>query len=287
MSEETHDQATAAAPDATPADQSTAQTGTAEGTPNQEEIEAQERAEQEQTEKKPWYKKRFDELTRKRYEAEAKIEAEKERAAKLEKELEEARKPKQAEPPPVNFAKPKPVVGDFQTYEDYVDAVTDWKLEKKESEAFAKRLQEEETKKQAEKANEVKKEQQTFDEKRKATIETGKGKYKDFDEVVQAIPGQILTFQMAQVIVDSDNGSDVIYHLGKNIQEAERISKLNPWAMAREIGKIEERLKLTEKKTTKAPPPINPNPGKADVIPEIDPEKDPAGWIAARNAGKI
>ena len=285
MSEETHDQATAAAPDDTQADQSTAQTGQEAVTPTQEEIEAQERAEQEQTEKKPWYKKRFDELTRKRYEIEAAKAAEIEA---LKKELQEAKKVSvKPDTPPVNFAKPKPIVGDFQTYEDYVDALTDWKLEKKEAEVFTKRQQEEEAKKQAEKANEVKKEQQTFDEKRKATIETGKGKYKDFDEVVQSIPGQILTFQMATVIVDSDNGSDVIYHLGKNIQEAERISKLNPWAMAREIGKIEERLKLTEKKTTKAPPPINPNPGKSEVIPEIDPEKDPVGWIAARNAGKL
>lgn len=289
MAEEPTIQAEQAEQDATPAEQSTAQTEPVI-TPEQEEEqqrEAQERADQEATEKKPWYKKRFDELTRKRYEAEAKIESAKEHAAKLEAELAEARKPKQPETPSGDFSKPKPVVGDFQTYEDYVEAVTDWKLERRDASEAAKRKQEDDLRKVEAQRAEAQKSQQTFDQKRQATISSGEAKYKDFAETVQAIPGQILTPQMASVLVEVETGADIIYHLGKNIQEAERISKLNPWAMAVEIGKIEERLKLTEKKTTKAPPPINPTKGGSGSTAELDPEKNPKEWIAARNAGKL
>lgn len=288
MSEEVKDQAEQeAVADESQADQSTAQTGEdADTHKDGEDNEAQEKAEQEATEKKPWYKKRFDELTRKRYEAEAKIDAERSAREKLEAEVAELKKAKEPEQKS-DFNKAKPNVDDYQTYEDYVDAITDWKFEKKEAESEAKRKASEVKKQQAEKADQARTEQQTFDQKRQAVIVAGDKKYRDFANTVQGIPAQILTPQMTAVIVEIQTGADIVYHLGKNIQEAERISKLNPWAMAVEIGKIEERLKLTDKKTTKAPPPINHNSGKSGQATDIDPAKDPEGWIEARNAGRI
>ena len=60
---------------------------------------------------------------------------------------------------------------------------------------------------------------------------------------------------------DADNSGDIAYFLGKNTDEASRISKLSTIAQAKEIGKLE--VKLTKKplpasKTTEAPKPIEP-----------------------------
>lgn len=79
----------------------------------------------------------------------------------------------------------------------------------------------------------------------------------DFDQVVysQNVP---ITPAMAEVIMDSDNGADVAYYLGKNPHEARRIAGLHPLAAAREIGRLEQRFAAPPavKKVTSAPRPV-------------------------------
>ena len=89
--------------------------------------------------------------------------------------------------------------------------------------------------------------------------EEARNKYDDFEQVAYN-PKLPVTETMAQTIQASDNGPDVIYYLGSNPKEAERIARLSPLLQAREIGKIEAKLgdNPPAKKTSTAPAPIAP-----------------------------
>ena len=264
-------------------------------TPEQEEQqrqaaqEAEEAAqrEQQEVEQKPWFKQRFDEITRQKY-------AEKERADKAEKRLQELEqrlekvetKPKE-KPEPTKDQKPK-LSDYYKRFDDVDDAVeafsndlTEWKLNQHVSK------QKTEQEKQAEQ-DKKDKELQTFNQKVEATKAAGRTKFKDWDEVVLSMPGAIMHDALVGAIVELDDGDAVSYYLGKNLQEAEKISQLSPYAMAAELGKIQLRLSKEDKKTTKAPPPPGTVKGKAAAaVNEIDPAKDPKGWIEARNKAEL
>jgi hypothetical protein len=89
--------------------------------------------------------------------------------------------------------------------------------------------------------------------------EEARGKYDDFEQVAYN-PKLPVTETMAQTIQASEIGPDVIYWLGSNPKEAERIARLGPLLQAREIGKIEAKLASNPpaKKTSTAPAPIAP-----------------------------
>ena len=122
--------------------------------------------------------------------------------------------------------------------------------------------------------------------------EEARGKYVDFEQVAYN-PTLPVTDVMAQTIQSSDIGPDLIYHLGSNPKEAERISRLSPLLQAREIGKIEARLAADPpaRKTTSAPAPIAPVTARSTSAPTYD-TTDPrsiksmstSDWIAAERA---
>jgi hypothetical protein len=122
--------------------------------------------------------------------------------------------------------------------------------------------------------------------------EEARGKYADFEQVAYN-PTLPVTDVMAQTIQSSEIGPDLIYHLGSNPKEAERISRLSPLLQAREIGKIEARLAADPpaRKTTSAPAPIAPVTARSTSTPAYD-TTDPRSiksmstseWIAAERA---
>ncbi len=68
-----------------------------------------------------------------------------------------------------------------------------------------------------------------------------------------------LTPPMLEVIATSDHGPHIGVYLSRNLEEADRISKLSPIAAAAALGRIEASLstaRQSERKTTKAPPPV-------------------------------
>ena len=101
--------------------------------------------------------------------------------------------------------------------------------------------------------------------------EEARGKYDDFEQVAYN-PKLPITETMAQTIQASEIGPDVVYHLGSNPKEAERIARLAPLLQAREIGKIEARLASSPpaKKTTTAPAPIAPVTARTSGAPAFD-----------------
>lgn len=83
-------------------------------------------------------------------------------------------------------------------------------------------------------------------------------KLPDWHEVVSESTAPTSTHMM-EAIVDSDNGTEISYHLAKHPDEAERIFKLSPVQQVKEIFKL--GITLAEPKTKKktdAPKPITP-----------------------------
>jgi DNA repair exonuclease SbcCD ATPase subunit len=254
------------------------------------EAEAAEKREQEETESKPWFKKRFDEITRKKYEADARADEERKKREEIERraqELEDRIQKLEKKPAPqTQGGKPRlsAFIDQYDTYEEAVEAHAEAIADFKWQQNNIKAQQEREARiAQERRDNELK----TFEEKRLATQSSGRVAYQDWDEVVSSIPRQIMDKSLAEALVELPGGADVCYYLGKNIQEAERISKLSPYAKAAELGKIEMKLSQTQKKPSNAPPPVSTLAGNAPASNDIDPEKDPEAWIEARNRGAI
>ena len=125
--------------------------------------------------------------------------------------------------------------------------------------------------------------------------EDARGKYDDFEQVAYN-PKLSVTEVMAQTIQTSDIGPDLIYHLGSNPKEAERISRLPPVLQAKEIGKLEAKLVSNPptKRTSTAPAPIAPVTARSTTSGKFD-TTDPRSiktmstseWIEAERLRQI
>lgn len=119
-----------------------------------------------------------------------------------------------------------------------------------------------------------------------AQVAEAKGRYADFEQVALAndLP---VTSAMGELIMTSDAGPDVLYHLGQNRALAAQIAAMNPVEAARAIGRIEARLDTPKPRTeTKAPDPISPVRGSAGA--SLNPDKmSYEEYRQARMSGKI
>lgn len=95
-------------------------------------------------------------------------------------------------------------------------------------------------------------------------VEEGKKKYDDYDELV--VEGMeagdwSLSREMAEMLVESEVGHEIAYHLASNPEESDRVFAQTPIEQARYFGKLEAKFMTAretpkpEKKTPKAPPP--------------------------------
>ena len=97
-----------------------------------------------------------------------------------------------------------------------------------------------------------------------------------------------LTPAIYEAVLDSDIGPALVYHLAKDLELYEKISKMPPLSAAREIGKLEAKLMKDNKpNVSKAPPPINPVTKQSGTV-----KKDPNSlsykeYCAARARGEI
>lgn len=166
----------------------------------------------------------------------------------------------------------------FNSNDEYVDALAEAKA--------AKLLEQREQKRQQTEFLE------TYHEKE----EEARSKYDDFEQVAYN-PKLPITDVMAQSIQSAENGPDIAYHLGLNPKEADRIARLSPVLQAKEIGRIEAKLSAEPpkaKQTTRAPAPINPLNPKASNTPSYD-TTDPRSvkqmstseWIEAERQRQI
>lgn len=118
----------------------------------------------------------------------------------------------------------KPIAASFESYEAYVEALTDWKVEQ----SNVQRSQREAAQKTAENWK-----------TRSADARTA---HPDYDQVLAEAESTPISRAMHETIAESDLGPELVYFLAKNPDDAARISTLPPLAAAREIGKLEATL---------------------------------------------
>lgn len=110
--------------------------------------------------------------------------------------------------------------------------------------------------------------------------EEARQRYADLDQVM-AVAGDVnvVSSEVAQMVIESDSAVDVAYYLGKNPALARQISQLPPLSAARELGKIEANLTRPKARTqSTAPDPISP------VKPSGTVQKDPTKMSATEFA---
>lgn len=190
---------------------------------------------------------RIDEITKARREAE--------RDAEYWKNLAMTKEELPPVKPVVSVETGRPSQENFETVEEYEDALIGWHDEKKSVAAGVveqQKRQQEALKTFNENAVKVKKE------------------HADFDEVVKR---PVFTDAMRNVISVSKTGPELAYYLGKNPEIAGKIAQMPVEMQPYEIGKLETQIKIAQKtKTaTAAPDPITP---VGDVsIPGVDTSK--------------
>ncbi|MHA1481882.1 MAG: hypothetical protein ACTSQA_00405 [Candidatus Heimdallarchaeaceae archaeon] len=170
--------------------------------------------------------KRIGKLTRKWRTAERTAEAEKIKRAELEAELNALK----AVIPDTD----KPSADDFDDTEEYIEALTDWKIEQKFKAQNAKVINGE---KEIVDKKTIEDNENMLDE----VIEDGRDKYADYDTVVFD-ENLTITQGMYDIIIDSEIASDVLYYLGQNPDVALELSELSELKVSRRIGKIESIL---------------------------------------------
>lgn len=165
---------------------------------------------------------RIDELTRARHQAEREVTYWREMAQQQQGQ------PAQAEPGP------KPQPGQFATYEEFSEALADYKADLKVRSVLAER--DAQAAQRAEKAARQA-QQATFAER----VSIAQQSIADFDQVVGQAEVEISS-HLREILLDSDAGPVLAYVLAKNPDELRRISKMSPLTAAREMGRLEAAL---------------------------------------------
>jgi hypothetical protein len=149
-----------------------------------------------------------------------------------------------------NVSSSKPEESSYDSYDEYIENLTDWKIDQKTNELSAKNHQ---------------KEQQDYIHQRTQQFENRAMKLRetvpDFD-IIAKDPrvGGIYnsTPELAELIESSAQGPKIAYYLGKNIDVASKLAAKPLPEMALEIARLEFIASQKEKhKKTSAPTPID------------------------------
>jgi len=185
-----------------------------------------------------------------------------------ERQLAERTNPTQQATEPRAEGKPSP--NQFADWDAYTEALTEWKVEQK--------LMDRE--RRASEAKQVQAHQKEREEVL-TKLQSAMEKYEDFEEVVGSIPLSRETFRAAMSL--GNDGHDVLYHLGNNPREAQRIYELEGTEQVRAVDRLAATLKAAPT-PTKAPEPIKPNAGTGAVADTLESAANNyQAWLKVRN----
>ena len=207
---------------------------------------------------------------------------------KLQREAEEevqkrvndhlSRQPQNTQPIPAPSTG-RPVIDEFPTYEDFRKADTRWEVNEV--------LRQEREKENQSKAQ---REAQTLQETWKQRESKAMDKIDDYEEVADLNRLRregALNPAMAQAIIGSEFGPELLYALGKDTDRAKQIANMNPADAIRTLGRMEARFETpatTTKQPSNAPAPITPITG-AKGPGTVDPAKlSDADYVKQRKA---
>lgn len=159
----------------------------------------------------------------------------------------------------------KPSPDKFGSYDEYVEALAEWKTDQRVSESFKRRDAE---RSQAAQDRAADAREQAWQARQ---IEFRKSN-PDYDSAFSSLAGK-LPNHVVETIGDSDFGPHVVYHLAKHPETVKRINALPPLAAARELGRIEATLSNPAapqfKPASKAPAPITPARSSAPAAVDL------------------
>lgn len=220
--------------------------------------------------------------------AAAKAEAEQAR-----RELEElrAKAPKIEDQPKVEEKPdPRPTRDLFDDPDAYDDAITQWADREADRKASAKVAEKEAADNEARAAADAAKKAEDEAATRAAQeevaqqahadwvskTEAAKVKYTDYEEIALKDPkdgGPSISPAMAMAIQKAENGTDVAYRLGLDVEESKRIASINdPIAQVIEIGRMAERLANPQRRVARSRPidPVNSSVSQSDNVSPDD-----------------
>lgn len=150
---------------------------------------------------------------------------------------------------------PPPKEDDFGTREEFLNAFYQYKRAEEE---IGNRI-----KQQTEESFKSRKE---LESKVESAADRGMQKYDDYDSVTKPLlsPGFPTNVGMGKAVLNSDFAEDIMYFLGRNIDEAKKIAEKSPEEAIKAIARIEMRFREREKvraakKITNAPEPPKVN----------------------------
>lgn len=206
-------------------------------------------------------KERIGTITKARRTAERKVSALEKENAYLKGLKDGGKEEPKKEEPEVDVA---PKEEDYDEYKDYLEAIAEHSGKVAVKEAMAIR----DEKDKATKAETTK---DTRADTHRTRVEAAMKVHPDYAEKVFVDDGSLpISEEMYENIVDSDKGAEVAYYLAEHPDEAQEIYDLDsPRAVSRAMGRIEDKVsipqKTTTKKVTSAPEPISPGPGGKSV----------------------
>jgi hypothetical protein len=144
-----------------------------------------------------------------------------------------------------------PSIDQFTTYDDYIGALTEYKVEQK---LIARERQQEEQKIQ-----------KTYE----SQIRDAEEKYEDFYDVIEDCDFGAIPMEAKQAILQSDIGADLSYHIAKNPEIWENLANMQGVRAAMYVGELAASVRQSKqggknsapKKSTGAPPPLKPLTG--------------------------
>lgn len=199
-------------------------------------------------------KKRIDKLTRQKYEAIAEVN-------RLKAEFEALK----AQNAPKSV---EPNMSDFDTFEDYTEALAEYKYAQKQqaqAQYYSQQAQ----------AQAIAQDWQSKVEKVRAVAP-------DFDEAFKNVAEITFAQSTLDAVAGHEKGAEIAYLLGKDPVKAYQIASLPPMQQLMAIGEIAAKTNLTKPKTvTNAPPPVKPVSGKSSIV---DPNNmSIKEWVEHRN----
>lgn len=249
-----------------PAEENSAPAETEEAAPSDDSNESPEESEPKEAKKKSGFQKRIDEITRQRYEADA-------RAAQLEQELTQLRQQTLQD----TYQSQKPTLEAFNyDQEAWAQAMEKW-AEQGFTAQQEQRQREDQQRAEAQRQAEISRrvQEQTF-----KALE----KYPDFQVKVNdpSLPALSQVSPAAyEALVTSENMGEVAYYLANNPAEIYGMGSMSPIEAVRAIARLETKLTAKPKTTTNAPPPPSQVNGKAESVVNED-KLSTADWMKRR-----
>ena len=221
--------------------------------------------------------KRIDKAIWERSEARRDADEARAKVAAIElrlKELEKPTPPKESKT--YDNGAPDPSKYESGRYDpDYLEALTDYKVELKIKEKEGKELFAQKQKEVVKLQQEAKELHADYDESEKTFFSHG----------LASVP------QFQELLLDSENPAELSYYLGKNPQELDKLGAMNEAQAARYLGALEvkilnQSLEPTKKVVSNAPAPITPlgSAKSSSVVTDISQAKSMAEYVKLREA---